>query len=73
MASNTKNFKKQGGENWEITGEININGGEITSEGTQAGAIADHGDPSSASNEDIATKQNSILAALRGVGIIADS
>ena len=71
MSYNTKNNKEQGGQKWNIEGEINIDGGKITKEGTQASAITDHADPSAASNEEIATKQNSILSALRGVGIIA--
>lgn len=73
MSYNADNFRKQGGSEWEITGELNINGGTLTSDGTQASAIADHATPASATNEEIATKQNAILAALRGVGIIASA
>lgn len=58
---------------YENKGELNINGGTITSAGTQAAAIDDHVDPATATTEEVATKQNTILAALRGVGIIASS
>lgn len=54
--------------------ELNIvQGGKITEDGKQAAAIADHVDPATATATQIATKQNEILAALRGVGIIAKS
>lgn len=70
--------RPQGGESLTVEsgGEIRINsGGQITDDGTQAAAIADisvtgtYGDDDS----DIETAINSILAALRGVGIIATS
>jgi len=48
-------------------------GSKITADGKQAAAIADHPDPAAATVEDVATKQNQILAALRAVGIIAES
>ncbi|WP_018934563.1 hypothetical protein [Gracilibacillus lacisalsi] len=48
-------------------------GGSITADGKQAEPIEDHADPSSATAEDIAAKQNEILAALRAVGIIQSS
>jgi hypothetical protein len=72
VGNNTKNFKEQGGDNWTVGGELNIlPGGKVTADGTQALAIANHVDPATASSTDIATKQNQILAALRGAGIIA--
>lgn len=46
-------------------------GSKITADGVQAGPIADHADPATATAADIATKQNEIIAALRAVGIIA--
>lgn len=46
-------------------------GGKITNAGVQAAAIDDHVDTATATAEDVAIKQNEILAALRGVGIIA--
>lgn len=46
-------------------------GGKITADGEQAGPIADHADPATATAADIATKQNEILAVLRSLGIIA--
>lgn len=46
-------------------------GGKITNDGEQAAAITDHADPATATTAEIAAKQNEILAALRGVGIIA--
>jgi hypothetical protein len=71
---NTKNYTEQGGDKSVVGGEIEIKtGGKITANGTQAGAITDHVDPATASSTDIATKQNQILAALRGAGIIASS
>lgn len=74
MRYNTKNYQEQGGEKWAIGGELNIlPGGKVTADGTQASAIADHVDPATATSTDIATKQNQILAALRGAGIIASS
>lgn len=48
-------------------------GAKITKNGVQAVAIADHADTATATAAQIATKQNAILAALRGVGIIAKS
>ncbi|WP_257985202.1 hypothetical protein [Bacillus sp. T33-2] len=54
--------------------EINLTpGGKITKDGVQSQAIANHGDPATATAAQIATKQNEILAALRKVGIIASS
>lgn len=52
--------------------EVHITpGGKITNDGEQAKAIANHADPATATAVEIATKQNQILEALRGVGIIA--
>lgn len=52
--------------------ELNIvPGGKITDDGKQAAAIANHADTATATATQIAIKQNAILAALRGVGIIA--
>lgn len=52
--------------------ELNITpNGKITKDGKQAPAIANHADPATATAAAIATKQNEILNALRGVGIIA--
>lgn len=69
---NTKNYAEQGGDRWVIGGELDIpTGGKITANGVQAAAIANHADPATATAADIATKQNQILAALRGAGIIA--
>lgn len=69
---NSKNYRDQGGQRWTIGGELNIlSGGKVLANGTQAAAIDDHADPATATSTDIATKQNQILAALRGAGIIA--
>jgi hypothetical protein len=68
----TKNYKELGGAKTVIGGELNVvTGGQITANGVQAAAIADHVDPATATSTAIATKQNAILAALRGAGIIA--
>jgi hypothetical protein len=68
----TKNYGEQNGDRWTVGGELNIKAGaKILADGTQAAAIADHPDPATATTEDVATKQNQILAALRGAGIIA--
>jgi hypothetical protein len=48
-------------------------GSKITADGEQAAAIADHADPATATVADVATKQNQILAVLRGLGMIAES
>lgn len=54
--------------------QLNITeGGKITNNGAQSAPIANHVDPATATAADIAAKQNEILAALRGVGIIASS
>ena len=48
-------------------------GGKITNAGTQATAITDALTAGSATAANCATTINSILAALRGVGIVASS
>lgn len=66
----TKNYKDA--DKWTVGGEIDVAvGGKITKDGVQAIAIASHAAPATATSTDIATKQNEILVALRGVGIIA--
>lgn len=58
------------------TGELDIvAGGKITDDGTQASAIADVSVTGTYATDDtpIETAINSILAALRGVGIVASS
>lgn len=68
----TKNYNSLGGAETVIGGELNVlPGGKITAGGVQAAAIADHVTPATATSTEIATKQNVILAALRGAGIIA--
>lgn len=68
----TKNYTENGGNKTVIGGELDIaTGGKITANGVQAVAIADHVTPATATSTEIATKQNVILAALRGAGIIA--
>jgi hypothetical protein len=70
---NTKNYKDKGGDRLVVGGELDIkSGGKITADGVQAVAIADHVDPATATTTEVATKQNQILAALRGAGIIAN-
>lgn len=53
--------------------ELNLldGAGAVVASGTPAAAIADHADPATATAEEIATKQNTILAALRTFGIVA--
>lgn len=66
----TKNYKDS--DKWTVGGDLDIlTGGKITSDGVQALAIADHVDPATATTTEIATKQDAILAVLRGAGIIA--
>ena len=78
--SNVSNYKEQGGEVTVIGGELRIAaGGTITEDGTQAGAIADLAaitggeSPTETEHNALRTAVNSILAALRGAGIIASS
>lgn len=72
MAANTKIFLKQGGDELVVSP-----GGKITNDGTQALAIANlaaitGGDaPTEAEHNATRTAINGILAALRGVGILA--
>ena len=66
----TKNYRDT--DKWTVGGELNVlTGGKITSNDIQAAAIANHVDPAVATNTEIATKQNAILNAIRGAGIIA--
>jgi hypothetical protein len=70
----TKNYGENGGDRWSVGGDLNIlPGGKVLAGGAQAAAIADHVDPATATSTEIATKQNEILAALRGAGIVASS
>lgn len=79
MSYNAKIRRLQGGNVMEVVtgGEIRLNGGTITNNGTQATAIADAtaatgGDaPTEAEYNALVTKLNSVLAALRGASIIA--
>lgn len=82
MSYNTEIYREQGGAKLVVDdgGEIRVNaGGKITDDGTQASAIADATaitggeSPTEAEHNTLITKLNSILAALRGVGIIASS
>lgn len=74
---NVSNYTEQGGAVTVIGGELKIaSGGTITAAGTQAAAITDAtaitgGEaPTEAEHNALLAKVNSILAALRGVGII---
>ncbi|MCB0070023.1 MAG: hypothetical protein KDE20_01135 [Caldilineaceae bacterium] len=76
--ANVKVHKPQGGDvlTVESGGEIRVNsGGTITDDGTQASAIADISVTGTYADDDDAIEAavNGILAALRGVGIIASS
>jgi hypothetical protein len=80
MTYQPKVYREQGGDKIvvETGGEIRVNGtGKITDDGVQASAIADAAaitggeSPTEAEHNTALTKINSILAALRGVGIIA--
>lgn len=74
MSANVSNYKEQGGAVTVIGGELRIaSGGTITAAGTQAEAISDVATAGSATAAANATAINSILAALRGAGIIAAS
>lgn len=66
MTANTKISLRQGGEQMDVA-----TGGKITAAGTQASAITNVATAGSATAAANATAINSILAALRGVGIIA--
>ena len=65
---NPKVWRPQGGDELRVE-----SGGTITEAGTQAAAIADVATSGSATAAANATAINSILAALRGVGIIASA
>lgn len=74
---NTSNYEQQGGDVLVIGGELRIaSGGTITAAGTQASTIADATaitggeSPTEAEHNALLAKVNSILAALRGAGII---
>lgn len=79
MSYNAKIRRLQGGAVLEVVtgGEIRLNGGTITNAGTQATAITDAtaitgGEaPTEAEHNALLAKVNSILAALRGAGVIA--
>jgi hypothetical protein len=74
MSYNTDNYEQQGGAVWVIGGELKLaSGATITANGTQAAHITDATTGSGASAANCATKINSILAALEGVGILATS
>jgi hypothetical protein len=72
MSYQGKVYRKQGGDELVVS-----SGGMITAAGTQASAITDAtaitgGEaPTEAEHNALLAKVNSILAALRGVGIIA--
>lgn len=70
MTYQTKVYMKQGGDELVVA-----SGGKITDDGTQATAIADLDLTGTYSTDDdtIEGAINDILAALRGVGIIAES
>jgi hypothetical protein len=71
MTANIKNRHVQGGEIFEVGGELRIlTGGKVTpNTGTQPASIANIAND--ATGTQIATAVNGILAALRGAGIIA--
>lgn len=79
MANNiTKVYHEDGGDSFVIDsgGTLDIkSGGQITAAGTQASAITDAtaavSSPTKAEFDAVVTKLNSVLAALRGVGVIA--
>lgn len=68
MTANTKISFPHGGEQIDVA-----SGGKITAAGTQAAHIANVATAGSATAAANATAINSILAALRGVGILASS
>lgn len=72
----TKVYDKLGGDQMVVAsgGSINVEtGGQILANGTQAAAITDVATAGSATAAANATAINSILAALRGAGIIASA
>lgn len=66
MSYNGKVYRKQGGDELAVA-----DGGKITDDGTQAIHIDDIA--TDANGTAIAAAVNAILAALEGVGILADS
>jgi len=82
MSYNSEVYRQQGGAVIVVDdgGELRVNaGGKITDDGTQASAIADlvaitgGESPTEEEHNAVITAVNKILAALRGVGIIASS
>lgn len=72
MSYNAKVYMEQGGDKLVVNGgEIDVIGGIITKDGTQADHIADLGD--SATGAQIAAAVNAILKALEDVGILKTS
>lgn len=66
----------QGGETLEVAsgGQISVkSGGKITNDGTQASNIPTLATSPAASNAEIATAVNAIIAALEGAGVTAGS
>ncbi len=75
---NTLNNQQQGGDLWEVGGELRVlTGGKITpNDGTQAAAITDAAaaagaNPTKAEYDATVGKLNALLAAARAVGLIA--
>jgi len=77
MSYNAKVYQKQGGEQLVVASggsiKIETGGSIVPNSGTQATAISDVPTAGSAAAADNATAINSILAALRGAGIIASA
>lgn len=70
-SENVKNYTQQGGERTVIGGTLDIApGGKVTADGAQAAAIADAAGGGTVDAEARAAL-NDVLAALRGIGIIA--
>lgn len=69
MSYNTENFTEQGGAVSVIGGELRIaSGGSITADGVQAAAVST---TSGQSLGFVSASVDSLIIALRGVGIIA--
>ncbi len=89
MSQQGNNYIRQGDQQIVVGGELNIlSGGKVLAAGTQATAITDLTDSTTGTASDtlddttagqkddiasLAAKINSILAALRGAGIIASA
>lgn len=77
MSYNAKVYQKQGGEQLVVASggsiKIETGGSIVPNSGTQATAISDVATAGSATAAANATAINSILAALRGAGIIASA